>query len=52
MAKRFKDLSEQEILALAISSEEDDSRIYGDIAQALKAEYPATAKMFEEIAGG
>jgi rubrerythrin len=49
MAKRFKDLSEQEILALAISSEEDDSRIYGDIAQGLKAEYPATAKMFEEM---
>jgi len=33
MAKRFADLSEREILALAISSEEDDSRIYGDIAE-------------------
>ena len=30
MAKRFADLSEREILALAISSEEDDGRIYGD----------------------
>src|SRR5690348_10177607 len=49
MAKRFKDLSEQEILALAISSEEDDSRIYGDIAEGLKADYPATAKVFAEM---
>ena len=49
MAKRFKDLSEQEILALAISSEEDDSRTYGDIAQALKTDYPATASMFREM---
>jgi erythrin-vacuolar iron transport family protein len=49
MAKRFKDLSEQEILALAISSEEDDSRIYGDIAQRLKADYPATAQVFQEM---
>jgi len=40
--RRFSDLSEAEILALAISSEEDDARIYGDIADGLKAEYPAT----------
>jgi rubrerythrin len=49
MARRFADLSEREILALAISSEEDDSRIYGDIAEGLRAEYPATAKVFEEM---
>jgi erythrin-vacuolar iron transport family protein len=49
MAKRFKDLSEQEILALAISNEEDDARIYGDIADGLKADYPATSKMFEQM---
>jgi rubrerythrin len=49
MAKRFKDLTEQEILALAISSEEDDSRIYGDVAERLKADYPTTAKVFEEM---
>lgn len=49
MTKRFADLTEQEILALAISSEEDDSRIYGDIAEGLKAEYPATAKVFQEM---
>lgn len=47
MAKRFRDLSEQEILALAISSEEDDARIYADVAERLGAEYPATAKIFE-----
>jgi rubrerythrin len=47
MAKRFCDLSEQEILALAISSEEDDARTYDDIAARLGAEYPATGKIFE-----
>jgi rubrerythrin len=49
VTKTFQQLTEQEILALAISSEEDDSRIYGDIAEGLKAEYPGTAKMFEEM---
>ncbi len=49
MAKNFKDLSEQEILALAISLEETDARIYADFAAALKADYPATAKIFEEM---
>jgi erythrin-vacuolar iron transport family protein len=49
MAKRFKDLTEQEILALAISSEEDDARIYGDVAQGLAADFPATAQMFREM---
>src|SRR2546421_10075446 len=47
MARRFADLSEQEILALAISNEEEDSRIYADIDFALRADYPATAKVFE-----
>ena len=51
MAKRFKDLSEQEILALAISSEEDDARIYADVAEGLKADFPATSNMFIEMAG-
>src|SRR3954463_11679196 len=46
MARRFADLSEQEILALAISNEEEDSRIYADIDHALRADYPATAKVF------
>ncbi len=45
MAKQFKDLSEQDILALAISSEEEDGRIYGDFAEGLQSDYPATAQV-------
>lgn len=48
--KRFRDLSEQEILALAISSEEDDARIYRGYAENLRADYPDTAKIFEGMA--
>lgn len=47
--KNFKDLSEQEILALAISLEEEDSRIYGDFAEGLRDAYPSTAKIFDEM---
>src|SRR5271156_3831330 len=47
MLKKFKDLTEKEILALAISSEEEDGRIYGEFADALRESYPATADMFE-----
>ena len=43
MAKNFKDLSEAEILALAISNEETDGRIYADFAARLHDTYPATA---------
>ncbi|HEY1949836.1 MAG TPA: ferritin family protein [Bryobacteraceae bacterium] len=49
MAKSFKHLSEREILALAISLEEEDGRIMGDFAQALRETYPATAKLLEEM---
>ena len=48
--KRFSDLSEQEILALAISSEEDDARIYRGYAESLRAGYPDSAKVFEGMA--
>jgi erythrin-vacuolar iron transport family protein len=48
--KRFADLSEQEILALAISNEEEDCRIYQSIAEGLRPQYPDSAKMFEEMA--
>lgn len=48
--RRFKDLSEQEVLALAISSEEDDARIYRSFAQMLRAEYPASAEVFDGMA--
>src|SRR5437762_9009180 len=47
MARNFKDLSEREILALAISLEEEDGRIYADFAEALREAYPATAKILE-----
>ena len=48
--RQFKDLSEQEVLALAISSEEDDGRIYRWYAQRLRADFPQSAKAFEEMA--
>jgi len=48
--KSFSDLTEQEILALAISSEEDDARAYGMFANALLQTYPASAKVFMEMA--
>jgi rubrerythrin len=48
--KRFADLSEQEILALAISNEEEDNRIYRGFAEGLREQYPASAKVFEEMA--
>jgi rubrerythrin len=47
--KKFANLSDQEILAVAISSEEDDARIYADIASRLRESHPATAKMFDEM---
>ena len=47
--KRFKDLSEKEILALAIQLEEEDGRVYSDFADGLRDTYPSTAKMFEDM---
>lgn len=49
MAKNFRDLTEQEILALAISLEEEDGRIYADFAEGLREAYPATAKVLDEM---
>jgi len=48
--KKFADLTEREILALAIASEEEDSRIYMAFAEDLKDRYPDSAKLFEEMA--
>ena len=48
--RRFRDLSEQEILALAISSEEDDARIYRSYSERLRADFPDTAAMFDGMA--
>ena len=49
MAKKFKDLSELEILAIAVALEEEDGRIYADFADGLRETYPATAKLFEDM---
>ena len=46
----FSSLSEQEILALAISSEEDDGRIYRAYADGLRDDYPQSAKVFDGMA--
>jgi rubrerythrin len=48
--KNFADLTEREVLAVAISSEEEDSRIYMTFAEDLKERYPDSAKLFEEMA--
>ena len=48
--RRFADLSEQEVLALAISSEEDDGRIYRSYAEMLRDEFPASAAVFDGMA--
>ncbi len=48
--RKFRDLSEQDILALAISSEEDDARIYRSYAEMLRADYPASAAIFDGMA--
>jgi rubrerythrin len=47
--KNFKDLTEREILALAIQLEEEDSRVYADFAEGLQEAYPASAKVFREM---
>jgi erythrin-vacuolar iron transport family protein len=49
MARNFKDLSEREILALAIALEEEDGKIYGDFVEGLREQYPASAKLFTEM---
>jgi erythrin-vacuolar iron transport family protein len=47
--RSFKSLSEQEILALAISLEEEDARIYDDFADGLNASYPTQAEEFRRL---
>ena len=48
--KAFESLTEQEVLALAISLEEEDARIYGEFAHGLRESYPASAAMFVSLA--
>jgi rubrerythrin len=47
---RFDDLTEQQVLALAISSEEDDARIYRQFADVLREDFPASAEVFDAMA--
>lgn len=47
--KRFGELKENEVLALAISAEEEDAQIYQNFANRLQESYPATAKMFDAM---
>lgn len=46
----FKDLSEAQILAVAIGAEEEDARIYRDFAEKLRAGFPASAELFTRMA--
>jgi len=48
--RNFTDLNEREILALAISSEEEDGRIYADFAEGLREQYPDSARVFDDMA--
>jgi rubrerythrin len=49
--RNFSELTERDILALAISNEEEDGRIYADIADNLRETYPASATVFHKMAG-
>ena len=48
--RSFDELTEPDILALAISSEEEDGRIYADFAHGLRENYPDTARVFADMA--
>jgi erythrin-vacuolar iron transport family protein len=50
--KTFNDLTEREILALAISLEEEDERVYADFAEGLRQEFPASGAVFESMRKG
>src|ERR1700686_4930027 len=47
--KKFNELSEREVLALAISLEEEDVRVYADFAEGLHQEFPASATVFDSM---
>jgi rubrerythrin len=49
MVKKLKDLTAQEVLAFAIQSEEEDGRIYADLAQRIRKDYPATAQSLQAM---
>jgi rubrerythrin len=47
----FRDLNESQVLALAITAEEEDAHIYRDFANWLKTDFPTDAELFNRIAG-
>ena len=47
---RFEELTEQQLLALAISLEEENGRIYRDFAEAFRGNYAASAELFARLA--
>ena len=47
---RFKDLNEQQVLAVAITAEEEDAHIYRDFAESLRRDFPASAELFLKMA--
>jgi rubrerythrin len=47
--KNFDGLSEREILALAISLEEEDERVYADFAEGLRQDFPSSAALFDAM---
>src|SRR6202162_4726661 len=51
ITKNFNALSEREILALAISLEKEDERVYADFAEGLKQDFPASASVFDAMHG-
>jgi rubrerythrin len=51
MKRRFKDLTPAEVLALAISLEEEDGRIYQEYARVMRPDFPAVAAKLEEMRG-
>jgi rubrerythrin len=47
---RFRDLTEPQVLALAVTAEEEDAHIYRDFAETLRTDFPATTELFTKMA--
>src|SRR5476649_715838 len=47
----FRELNEAQILALAVTAEEEDAHTYRDFAESLRKDFPATAELFTKMAG-
>src|SRR6516225_7362724 len=47
---RFKELNEAQVLAVAITAEEEDAHIYRDFAESLQRDFPASSELFIKMA--